>query len=109
MEKSIPIIEHFTALLTFKKMPDFWMLEKGAELFCRNLKLNIVNKLSHSFKPNGDTLIFILSQSHLAIHTWPEYNLAHLDLVSCVKLEEEQFKGAIKNSFHDITLIEIKP
>ncbi len=45
---------------------------------------NIVKIASHQFKnPDAATVTAILTQSHLTIHTWPEYNKATLDLFSC--------------------------
>lgn len=39
---------------------------------------------SHVIFPNGAvTLMLILAESHLAIHTWPEENLIAIDLFSC--------------------------
>jgi len=39
---------------------------------------------SHVIFPNGAvTLVLILAESHLAIHTWPEENLIAIDLFSC--------------------------
>jgi S-adenosylmethionine decarboxylase len=39
---------------------------------------------SHVMFPNGAvTLVLILAESHLAIHTWPEENLIAIDLFSC--------------------------
>ena len=39
---------------------------------------------SHVTFPNGAvTLVLILAESHLAIHTWPEDNLIAIDLFSC--------------------------
>lgn len=39
---------------------------------------------NHVIFPNGAvTLVLILAESHLAIHTWPEENLIALDLFSC--------------------------
>src|SRR5262245_48969007 len=39
---------------------------------------------SHVTFPNGAvTLVLILAESHLAIHTWPEENLIAVDLFSC--------------------------
>jgi S-adenosylmethionine decarboxylase proenzyme len=39
---------------------------------------------SHVTFPNGAvTLVLILAESHLAIHTWPEDNLVAIDLFSC--------------------------
>jgi S-adenosylmethionine decarboxylase len=39
---------------------------------------------SHVIFPNGAiTLVLILAESHLSIHTWPEENLVAIDLFSC--------------------------
>ncbi len=37
----------------------------------------------HQFEPYGVTGITLLSSSHLAIHTWPEYGYVSLDIYSC--------------------------
>lgn len=40
--------------------------------------------VSHVVFPNGAiTLVLILAESHLSIHTWPEENLIAIDLFSC--------------------------
>jgi S-adenosylmethionine decarboxylase len=39
---------------------------------------------SHVIFPNGAiTLVLILAESHLSIHTWPEEHLIAIDLFSC--------------------------
>jgi S-adenosylmethionine decarboxylase len=39
---------------------------------------------SHVIFPNGAvTLVLILSESHLAVHTWPEEDLVAVDLFTC--------------------------
>lgn len=39
---------------------------------------------SHVVFPNGAiTLVLILAESHLSIHTWPEESLVAIDLFSC--------------------------
>jgi S-adenosylmethionine decarboxylase len=43
-----------------------------------------VLETSHVIFPNGAiTLVLILAESHLSIHTWPEENLIAIDLFSC--------------------------
>jgi S-adenosylmethionine decarboxylase len=39
---------------------------------------------SHVIFPNGAiTLVLILAESHLSVHTWPEENMVAVDLFSC--------------------------
>lgn len=43
---------------------------------------------SHVVFPNGAvTLVLILAESHLSLHTWPEENLVAIDLFSCGAIE----------------------
>jgi S-adenosylmethionine decarboxylase len=45
---------------------------------------------SHVIFPNGAiTLVLILAESHLAIHTWPEEDLIAIDLFSCGSIDGE--------------------
>ncbi len=45
--------------------------------------LHVLNSLEHRFEPLGLTYILLLSQSHLIVHTWPEYKTLILDLYVC--------------------------
>lgn len=53
------------------------------EKICSDLELIVVNSFVHKFKPYGISLVFILSQSHLAVHTWPEEGYLHVDIFTC--------------------------
>ena len=37
----------------------------------------------HEFTPHGVTGIVVIAESHFAIHTWPEYGFAAVDLFTC--------------------------
>lgn len=43
----------------------------------------VVAKNFHMFSPYGVSGVVIISESHLAIHTWPEYEYAAVDLFTC--------------------------
>ncbi len=46
---------------------------------------------SHVVFPNGAvTLVLILAESHLSIHTWPEEGLIALDLFSCGAIDGQR-------------------
>ena len=43
----------------------------------------IVNSAFHHFSPYGVSGVVVIAESHLAIHTWPEYNYAAVDIFTC--------------------------
>lgn len=43
----------------------------------------IVGQVFHRFLPQGVTGVVVLAESHLAVHTWPEYGTVAVDLFSC--------------------------
>ncbi len=43
----------------------------------------IVNSVFHHFSPYGVSGVVVIAESHLAIHTWPEYGYAAVDLFTC--------------------------
>lgn len=44
---------------------------------------NIITSQFHRFPPIGVSGFIVLQESHFAIHTWPEYRYAALDLFTC--------------------------
>jgi S-adenosylmethionine decarboxylase len=43
----------------------------------------LLNIASHKFDPQGVTIVALLSESHISIHTWPELGSAALDVFTC--------------------------
>ncbi len=43
----------------------------------------VVNSSFHKFSPHGVSGVVVIAEAHLAIHTWPEYNYAAVDLFTC--------------------------
>ena len=52
----------------------------------------IISFVEHHFEPHGYTCLWLLSESHLAIHTFPEENKIYIEMSSCVK---EPYKNYI--------------
>lgn len=92
-EEKFPYVDHF--VLKLNKVPASIIdskkqLQKLAGEFCNLHKLNVVQSEIFKFKPHGYSLTFILSNSNLLIHTWPEYGAIHVDLITCVPLFNKQ-------------------
>lgn len=67
----------FEVLNDIKKVEDIMVnaaLEAGAE---------VREFVFHKFSPQGVSGVVVISESHLAIHTWPELGYAALDVFTC--------------------------
>ncbi len=47
------------------------------------IKACVVNQSFHKFEPHGVSGVVVIAESHLSIHTWPEYNFASVDVYTC--------------------------
>jgi S-adenosylmethionine decarboxylase len=43
----------------------------------------IVNSVFHRYNPHGLSGIIVIAESHISIHTWPEYGYAAVDFFTC--------------------------
>lgn len=43
----------------------------------------IIDHTFHQFSPHGVTGVVAIAESHLCIHTWPEYGYAAVDIFTC--------------------------
>lgn len=46
-------------------------------------KLSKVSSYYKQFEPFGVTGVVLISESHISLHTWPEYELVNLDIFTC--------------------------
>lgn len=58
----------------------------------------ILDSVEYVFSPgDGLTMVFLLSESHASIHTYPEYNACFIDLFTCGNnCKAEKFDEALK-------------
>lgn len=45
--------------------------------------VTILTHTAHIFPPNGLTVVYLLSESHASLHTYPEYGACFVDLFTC--------------------------
>ncbi len=48
-----------------------------------DLGAHVVGESFHQFSPQGVTGILSIAESHISIHTWPEYGYAAADIFTC--------------------------
>lgn len=64
-------------------------LKKQFDRMLKECGFGILSFQEHHFKPHGYSALWLLSESHFGIHTFPEECTCYYELSSCV---ERQFK-----------------
>lgn len=74
-------------------------------LFDKTLKecgFNVLGFMEHHFDPQGYTSIWLLAESHFAVHTFPEHGKSYIELSSCN--EEKHWSFIESDSLADIII-----
>jgi len=72
---------------------------------------HVVNQVFHKFNPHGVSGVVVISESHLSIHTWPEYGYCALDVFTCGDLiDNKKAVDYLKHMFKakSISVVEMK-
>jgi S-adenosylmethionine decarboxylase proenzyme len=56
---------------------------RALEQACEVAGATIISRTGFNFSPYGVTSVVVIAESHLAVHTWPEYGYAAVDLFTC--------------------------
>lgn len=68
------------------------MLIKAAE----EAETAVLNYADYKFKPQGLTAVVLLAESHISVHTWPEYGYVAVDIYTCGGIPEKAMNFIIK-------------
>lgn len=71
-------------------------LVKDFENILQKSGFGLLNFMEHNFDPQGYTAIWLLSESHFAIHTFPEENKTYIELSSCNREMYDRFLQELK-------------
>ncbi|MCD6083349.1 S-adenosylmethionine decarboxylase [Candidatus Aerophobetes bacterium] len=66
-----------------EKLDNIKEIKKIIETAIEKANLTKIKSHFHQFEPYGVTGFALLSESHIAVHTWPEYGYVSLDVYSC--------------------------
>jgi S-adenosylmethionine decarboxylase len=55
--------------------------------------LTVVGQSAHQFDPEGATVVVLLAESHLAVHTWPELSFVTADVFVCNLNDDNETKA----------------
>ncbi|POS01233.1 S-adenosylmethionine decarboxylase family protein [Flavobacterium croceum] len=76
-------LEKLTNSLAFINFSNQIIVENGLEK---------VGEITHNFENNSFTIAFCLKESHICIHTWPEFKQLTLDVYLCNYLQDNSAK-----------------
>ena len=76
-----------------------WETEKSVrgmlDELCQRYDFTVLHRVFHFFEPQGMTCVYVLSESHLSVHTWPEDNFVSIDLFCCRNLSLDTVSGIL--------------
>lgn len=65
------------------KLNDVSFIEETLINAAKLSRATIISHNFHKFSPYGISGVVVIAESHIAIHTWPEYNYAAVDIFTC--------------------------
>jgi len=68
---------------TPEKLNDVPHIEQSMIDAAKKAGATIINSNFHHFSPYGVSGVIVIQESHLAIHTWPEFGYAAVDIFTC--------------------------
>ncbi len=58
----------------------------------------VLGTKDYNFVPQGYTCVWLLAESHLACHTYPEHNLVYIQLSSCSESKYNTLLSSLQNT-----------
>jgi len=80
----VPYYEHLMAdLETGRIVDDIQQVEDILYVAAKKANSTPLKVAVHKFSPHGITGVILLAESHIAIHSWPEFNYLAVDIFTC--------------------------
>lgn len=65
------------------------LIEKTLKEAVQKAKAFLLDTKVHQFQPHGISGVAVIAESHISIHTWPEYKYAAVDAFTCGNTDPE--------------------
>lgn len=78
------------------------VLERTLDTQLKLAGFHVLGTVEHEFTPYGYTKLWLLGESHLALHTFPEEQKAYVELSSCNKAFFDRFVESMKDHFKGV-------
>lgn len=84
--------------------------ENFNDFICKIIKTNgatLLNSNVNHFNERGAfTALYLLAESHISIHTWPEHNYIAIDIFTCGDSNTQEIANEIKKYFESKKITE---
>ena len=70
-------------------LEDADLAESALQEATRAGNATLIRSFVHRFSPHGLTALALIAESHVALHTWPEYGYASVDVFTCGDADPE--------------------
>jgi|SRR5262245_22555031 len=64
-------------------LDDLTAIKRDMTAAIKAVGASILGEVDSRFSPHGVSVVFLLSESHASIHTYPEHNACFLDIFTC--------------------------
>lgn len=91
------IILDISSIKNMELLEDVSGLYAMFDNICNNQKFNVLNRLHHQFQPRGITLLYLLAESHISFHSYPENAACFIDIFTCRTYDNDNVYNEIFN------------
>ena len=81
---------------------DLTVLKTMCKNICNAHNYIVLGELAHTFHPEGISILYLLSESHMSIHTFPEKRFISFDLYTCRQYENNNEYIEIYNTILEL-------
>lgn len=64
--------------------------------YLKTAGFQVLKEVEHHYEPSGFTAVWLLAESHLAVHTFPEESKSYVEISSCNQEKNQVFIDLIQ-------------
>ena len=87
---------------TWIKYKDEKIISIEIENMIKESGFTIIDKIEHYFPKQGYTGLWLLAESHCAVHSFPEEEKIYIEISSCVKKYFDKFVKDLEEKYKEV-------
>lgn len=108
--QNFPYVEQYSIKILQVEKQMFFKnaLDHLMRQFAKSHSLKIKDFIFTKFGDKGETFTYVLQNSNLVVHTWPEFGSIHIDLITCSKVKNSNLLADTLSRLLKTDFIEVK-